>query len=80
MVAKGVGGGSGMDWELRVGRCKLLHLEWMSSEVVLYGTRELYPISWDRVLWKVIWEKECVCVYMYMAGFLCCTAEINTAV
>ena len=35
MVAKGEGA---MDWEFGVGRYKLLHLEWISSEVVLYST------------------------------------------
>ena len=28
------GGGSGMDRELRVGKCKLLHLEWISNGVL----------------------------------------------
>ena len=28
-------GGSGMDGEFGVGRCKLLHLEWISNEVLL---------------------------------------------
>ena len=32
------GGGSGMDWEFGVSRCKLFHLEWMSNEVLLYST------------------------------------------
>ena len=32
------GGGSGMDWEFGVSRCKLLHLEWMSKESLLYST------------------------------------------
>ena len=35
---QGAGGGSGVDWEFRVGRCKLLHLEWISNEVMLYRT------------------------------------------
>ena len=34
MVAQGEGEGSGMDWEFGVSRCKLLHLEWMSNEVI----------------------------------------------
>ena len=38
MVAKGDGGGSGMDWEFGVSRCKLLHLERISNEVILYST------------------------------------------
>ena len=35
---RGKEGGRGMDGELRVGRCKLSHLEWISSEVLLYST------------------------------------------
>ena len=31
-------GGSGMDWEFGVSRCKLLHLEWISNEILLYST------------------------------------------
>ena len=39
VVAKGEReGGSGMDEEFGVGRCKLLHLEWISNEVLLYST------------------------------------------
>ena len=33
----GVGvGESEMDWEFGVSRCKLLHLEWISNEILLY--------------------------------------------
>ena len=35
---QGSGGGSGMDWESGVNRCKLLHLEWISNEILLYST------------------------------------------
>ena len=27
-----------MDWDLGVGRCKLLHLEWINNEVLLCST------------------------------------------
>ena len=30
------GGGSGVDREFGVSRCKLLHLEWISNEILLY--------------------------------------------
>ena len=43
VVAQGERGGSGMDWEFGVSRCRVLHLEWMSNE-----HRELCPVSWDR--------------------------------
>ena len=32
------GGGSGMDWEFGVRRCKLSHLEWISNEILLNST------------------------------------------
>ena len=35
---QGGGGGSRMDSEFGVGRCKLLHLKWISNEVLLYST------------------------------------------
>ena len=35
----GGGGGSGIDWEIGVNRCKLLPLEWVSNEILLYSTR-----------------------------------------
>ena len=34
----GEGGGRGTDWESGVGRCKLLHIEWMDNKVLLYST------------------------------------------
>ena len=38
VVAKGEREGSRMDWEVGVSRCKLLHLEWISNEILLYST------------------------------------------
>ena len=35
---QGGGGGSGKDWESGVNRCKLLPLEWMSNEILMYST------------------------------------------
>ena len=34
----GGGGGSGMDWEFGVSRCKLLHLEEISNDILLHST------------------------------------------
>ena len=31
-------GGNGMNGEFGVGRCKLLHLEWISNGILLYST------------------------------------------
>ena len=38
VVANGEVRGSEVDWEFRVSRCKLLHLKWINSEVLLYST------------------------------------------
>ena len=37
-MTKGEKEGSGRDWEFGISRCKLLHLEWISDEVLLYTT------------------------------------------
>jgi len=39
VAAKVEGERSGMDGEFEAGRCKLLHLEWISNEVLLYSTQ-----------------------------------------
>ena len=46
MVAKG--GGWGMDWESGVNRCKLLHLAWISNEILLYSTGN-YLVTCDGI-------------------------------
>ena len=37
VVANGEWEKNGMDWEFGVGRCKLLHLEWIINEILLYS-------------------------------------------
>ena len=43
---QGAGGGRGMEWEFGVGRCKLLHLEWIKDKVLMYSTGNYiqYPL------------------------------------
>ena len=48
VVSRGQGGGSGMDREFGVGRCKLLHLDWISNEDPTVQHRELCPVFWGR--------------------------------
>ena len=57
---QGVGGGSAMDLELGVNRCKLLPLEWISNEILLYsaGNYILSLMEHDNVRRKN--------VYMYV--------------
>ena len=46
VVAKEEEGGSGMDWEFEVNRCKLMPLGWMSKEILLCRL-ELYLVTYD---------------------------------
>ena len=38
VVAKGVGGGGRMDWEFGTSICKLLYMEWINNNDLLYST------------------------------------------
>ena len=38
VVSKGGGEWSVRDWEFGVNRCKLLHLEWISNDILLFST------------------------------------------
>ena len=46
IVAKGESGGGGMEWEVRVSKWKLLHMEWINNKVLLYSTESYiqYPV------------------------------------
>ena len=48
VLAKGEGRGNGISGEFGVSRSKLLHLKWISNEVLLYSTWSDTHISWDR--------------------------------
>ena len=48
---RGGGGGNGMDWEFGVNRCKLLHMKWISNEILLNSTGnyiQSLAIEYDR--------------------------------
>ena len=63
---------NGMDGEYGVGRCKLLHLEWISNEAVLHST----GIEHDGRSYEKKSVSMCVCVCVYETGSLCSMAEI----
>ena len=77
VAAKGKGGGSGMDRELQIGRCKLLRLEYKGQETV---SSRLWQTMMGDNMKKGININICirVCVYIYMTGLLFCTAEDGT--
>ena len=65
-------GGSGMEWELGVNRCRLLPLEWISNEILLCRGGNL----WCLVTYDGAWY--CVkieCVHVYVTGSPGCTVE-----
>ena len=62
-----------MDWEFGVRRCKLFHLEWMSNEVLLYGTGNYIQ---SHVLEHDGRQDEEKNVYISVTGSLCCKAEM----
>ena len=71
MAAEGIGGG--MDWEFEISRCKLVYIEWINNNILLYSTGNYiqYPgINYNG--------KEYKKVYIYIYESLYCTTEINT--
>ena len=43
-LLRGVGGGT--DWEFEISRCKLVYIEWINSNILLYSTGKYiqYPV------------------------------------
>ena len=63
-----------MDWEFGVGRCKLLHLEWI-NKVLLYSTGNHIQSPGINHSGKEYKKKNvCICT----TESLCCTAETGT--
>ena len=78
MVVKREGGSSGMDREFGVSRCKILHLEWISNEVLQYSTENYIQALWIDHDWKIIEERECI--YMYGWVTLLCSRNWHNIV
>ena len=73
VVVKGERRRSGKDWEFGVNRCKLLHLKWISNEVLLYITGNYVQtpgIDHDE-------KKKYIYICIYMTESLFCTTEIG---
>ena len=74
VVAKvGVGGGSGRDWEFGISIYKLLRLEWMGIEILLYRTGNCvqslgieYDGRWYEKKNVCVYISACVCVCVYI--------------
>ena len=58
-----------MDWEFGVNRCKLLHLEGISNEILLYSTGNYSHLCWNMTEdngRKIIYMCVYICIYTYM--------------
>ena len=74
-VARGEGEESGRDWQFRVSRCKLLHLEWINIlKVLLYSTGNYIQSPGIDHDGKYFFKG----MYTYMNESLCGTEEIST--
>ena len=61
---------SQVDGEFGLGRCKLLHLEWIGNEVLLYSTGN-YIQSLMMECDGGYYEKRNVCVYTHTHTHIC---------
>ena len=79
---QGEGGGSGLDGEFGVGRCKLLHLEWIIIRS-FFTPQGQYLIFWEKNMMEdSLRKKKYIYIHtydwvMYLWLGHCCTAEIG---
>jgi len=73
VVAKG-GVGGRMEWEVEVSRCKLLYIEWINNNVLLYSTENYIQYLTINHEYK----QEYIYIHTYKIESLCCSPEINT--
>ena len=67
----------GMDWEFGISRSKLLHIERINQKALLYnlGNYIQQPVISHN---GKEYEKEYVCIYIYIYESFCSAPEINT--
>ena len=71
---QGEGVGAGMEWEVGVSRCKLLFIEWINKNVLLYSTENYIQYPMINHNGKEYKNRMYTCI----TESLCCTADINT--
>ena len=60
---QGEGVEGGMEWEVKVSRCKLLYREWINNKVLLYSTENYSQYPMINNNGKEYFKKECIHVY-----------------
>ena len=65
VVAKEEWGGDGMEWEVRVSKCKLLCMEWINNKELLYSTESYikYPVINHNGKEYIYIYIHCICMY-----------------
>ena len=79
VVTKGDGGGNGMNGEFGGSRCRLLHLEQTSNEVLQLTQGTISGLLGQNMMEDNMRKRMCVYIYIYIyikLGY-CCTAEID---
>ena len=68
-----------MDWEFGADRGQLLHLEWISNEVLLYSTGNyIQSLGIENMMEDGMRKRMYTHTHIYMSGSLCYMAEIET--
>ena len=72
--------GRGMDWEFGISRCKLVYLEWINNNVLLYSPGNY--IQYPAINHNGKENEKRIHIYTHIhihkIESLCCRAEINT--
>ena len=63
VVAKRIGGGGRMEWEVEVSRYKLLYIEWIKNKALLYNTKKYIQYPMTNHNGENIYKKEYVSMY-----------------
>ena len=76
MVAKGLRGGTGLDWEFGISRWKLVYIEWINNKVLLCSIVNYiqYPVINHNGKEH---KNDCI-IYICKSEQLCYTAVIKT--
>ena len=70
VVAKGKGGGGGVDREVGVSRCNLLCTGWKNNKILLYNTENYIQYPMINHNGKEYLKKECI--YVQLNHFAVC--------
>ena len=68
VVAKGVWGGRGMNWERGVSRCQLLHIKWINNRSYCRAQGTTFNILWQTIPEKYFSKNAYMCKMSYFVA------------